>query len=263
MTDRSIAIIDSGIGGLSVFHAIKKIMPDQNIIYCCDSAGFPYGHKDKKNIISRIKYCIEKLLKSFDLSLIVIACNTASIHTLEVIRKDYKIKIVGVVPAIKTAGALSQNRHIGLLATPQTVASDYVETLIQQFLNDCHVFKIGSSKLVKIAESRICLGIEPEISEIKEIIQPFLSLQNTPDVIVLGCTHFAFITDLLIKATPKKITWIEPSVSIANRVNTLISIQKNNAASKGNAFVSTCNSKYNTSFISYLNNIGFQYTYSI
>jgi glutamate racemase len=263
MTDRSIAIIDSGIGGLSVFHAIKKSMPNQNIIYCCDSAGFPYGHKDKKSIVYRIKYCIDKLLKSFDLSLIVIACNTASIHTLEIIRKDYNIKIVGVVPAIKTAGSLSQKRHIGILATPQTIASDYVETLIQQFLNGCHVSKIGSSKLVKIAESRICLGIEPEISEIKQIIQPFLSLQNTPDVIVLGCTHFAFITDLLIKAIPKKITWIEPSVSIANRVNALISNQETSTTAKGNAFISTCNSKYNTSFISYLNNIGFQYTYSI
>ena len=263
MKDTPIAIIDSGIGGLSVFQAIKKIMPNQSIIYCCDSAGFPYGHKDKKNIVYRVKCCIEKLLQHFDLSMIVIACNTASIHTLEIIRKNYNITIVGVVPAIKTAGELSKNRCVGLLATPQTIASDYVKNLIDQYLHDCQVCKIGSTKLVDIAESRICLGIEPKISDIQAIIRPLLSAEHAPDVIILGCTHFAFITDVLVKAMPKKIMFIEPSLAIANRVHTLINNPQNNITASSNSFVSTCNSKYNDVFISYLNDIGFQNTYHI
>ena len=125
---------------------------------------------------------------------IVVACNTASTLALPTLRSLFTIPIIGVVPAIKTASALSQNKKIGLLATPGTVSREYMDNLIQEFADDCIVTRVGSTELVRLAEKKLN-GLAPSSQQLKSIIQPFI--HNECDQVVLGCTHFPLLHEEL------------------------------------------------------------------
>lgn len=217
-----IAILDSGVGGLSIFKSISQRMPQLSIIYACDNKNFPYGPKPEGLVTQCISNLTEKVIRKFSPRLFVIACNTASTVALNKLRALSPVPVVGVVPAIKPASFISATKVIGLLATPGTISRDYTDRLIQEHAKDTQVIKLGSTLLVEMAEKKL-RGIHCDLESVRQELVPFFPAQSQSpiDTIVLGCTHFPLLLDELKATTPKPINWIDSSEAIAQRVSSL------------------------------------------
>src|SRR5262245_55644790 len=150
-----IAIFDSGVGGLSVFDAIAAAGLAVEVDYAADNAWLPYGDKPDDALRERVPRLLAALEAARKPDLIVMACNPASTIALDASRAALKIPIVGVVPPIKPAAALTRSGVIGLLATPATVARSYTDDLIARFGADARVIRYGSKRLVEAAERKL------------------------------------------------------------------------------------------------------------
>ncbi|HYX33013.1 MAG TPA: glutamate racemase [Oligoflexus sp.] len=213
-------VFDSGVGGLSVLSEILRLNPRLSFVYVADNAGLPYGDKSADWLQHRVSAVIASSLKIYTPKILVIACNTASTLVLPQLRSEVTFPVVGVVPAIKTAATFSKNRVIGLLATPATVARAYTDGLIQDFAKDCHVIRVGSSRLVELVEAKL-RGQAIPLDELQRICQPFLEATPRPDAIVLGCTHFPLVP-LELETVLPGIKLVDSGAAIAQRVQTLL-----------------------------------------
>lgn len=221
-----ILIFDSGVGGLTIQAAIAARLPEENYVYACDNAAFPYGPKPEDELVQRVHDVLDALIARYSPKLLVVACNTASTVALPRLRQHYTLPIVGVVPAIKPAAQLSKNKIIGLLATPGTVRRAYTDQLIRDFAADCIVLRIGSSELVQIAENKL-RGEIVDIAALRALLSPFFerdafNRREPVDTIVLGCTHFPLLKDELQAAAPSAVNWIDSGNAIADRVVSLL-----------------------------------------
>ncbi len=215
----SILVLDSGVGGLSVLSEIKKRLPNICAHYLADDGFFPYGNKTQQELETRIVRLLKQVVECHNLEAIVIACNSASTAVLDDLREAFAIPFVGVVPAIKTAGRITRNRKIGLLATEGTVKRGYTDDLIKDFAQDCEITRVASPELVTMAEQKL-KGQPVERNKLAAIIQPFI--QSNVDTCVLGCTHFPwFKTDFELLAPD--IQWIDSGEAIARRVESILS----------------------------------------
>jgi len=211
-------VFDSGVGGLSVLKAIRTELPDAPIVYAADSAGFPYGTKRPEEIAARVPALLGRLAERYDPALIVIACNTASTIALDAVRAALDLPVVGTVPAIKLAAAMSKTRAIGVLGTDATIAQPYVDRLAAEFAGDCIVVRHGSAELVAIAEAKL-RGARPDPSACARILGALLDKPGGEcvDTIVLACTHFPLLADELAAAAPRPLAFVDGNEGIARR----------------------------------------------
>ena len=195
----TILFFDSGVGGLSVYQEVKQLLPDYHYLYCFDNAYFPYSEKPEEGIVERTLKICQRIDKLCSLDLIV---------------------IVGTVPAIKPAAEQTQTKHIGLLATKGTVKRQYLSDLIDKYASFCQVEKIGSTKLVELAEHKLH-GYPIDLNEIKAELSEW---ENIPDLdaVVLGCTHFPLIKSEIQQCLPQVRYFIDSGVAIAKRVKSLL-----------------------------------------
>ncbi len=215
-----ILVFDSGVGGLSVLHALRQRLPDCHYVYACDNAAFPYGTKDEATLVERVDQVLHALIRQEAPDIVVVACNTASTLALPRIRAHFREPVVGVVPAIKPAAALSKTRVFGLLGTPGTVQRPYTQQLIDEFAGDCQIVRVGSSNLVQLAEAAL-RGQPPPPAQLRDILAPFFA-NPLLDCIVLACTHFPLLKKELTAACPRPIVWIDSGEAIARRVASLL-----------------------------------------
>jgi len=211
------------VGGLTICRAILAKIPDVGIVYFADDNGFPYGLLDEATLKDRLRKIVENLLRCYRVDLVVVACNTASTSALPELRSCFDVPFVGVVPAIKPAARLSENKCIGLLATPATIIRPYTDKLIADFAVGCRVVRVGSNKLVELAEDSL-KGCLPNVGEVAEILEPFSDRdvsQGGVDTIVLGCTHFPLLIQQLDCALPG-MNWIDSGEAIATRIENLL-----------------------------------------
>jgi len=211
-------IFDSGVGGLSVLKAIRERLPGAPIVYAADSAGYPYGTKSAAEIEARVPALLGRLVERYDPRLIVIACNTASTIALDAVRAALDLPIVGTVPAIKPAAALSKTRFIGVLGTAATVVQPYVDRLTADFASDCTVIRHGSAELVDLAEAKL-RGEESDSGAFRRILDGLLSQPGGDriDTIVLACTHFPLVEAELAAAAPRPLAFVDGNEGIARR----------------------------------------------
>ena len=223
MDDRPLLFFDSGVGGLSVLAAARSLLPRAPFVYVADSAGFPYGIRSEAEIAARVPALLGRLAERYQPRLIVIACNTASTIALAAVRAALDLPIVGTVPAIKPAAALSQSRVIGVLGTDATVRQPYVDDLARRFAGDCLVLRHGSADLVAAAEAKL----RGEIVDEARFSQAIAGLLDQPgaaaiDTIVLACTHFPLIaaelSAALEEAVPHPVRFVDGSAGIARRI---------------------------------------------
>ena len=215
---RPLLIFDSGVGGLSVLRPIRALLPNAPIVYAADSAGFPYGTKSEAEIEVRVPALLGRLAERYDPQLIVIACNTASTIALEAVRSALDLPIVGTVPAIKPAAALSKTRVIGVLGTDATVVQPYVDRLAAEFAADCTLVRKGSAELVELAEARL-RGAPDDADAYRRVLNGLLAQPGGDriDTIVLACTHFPLVEDALEAAAPGPIAFVDGKEGIARR----------------------------------------------
>jgi glutamate racemase len=220
--ERPLLIFDSGVGGLSVLAAIRATLPRAPLVYAADSAGYPYGTKSAAEIEARVPALLGRLAERVDPELIVIACNTASTIALDAVRAALDLPIVGTVPAIKPAAAVSKTRTIGVLGTEATVRQSYVDRLSREFASDCTVLRHGSAELVDLAESKL----RGEAVEPRGYARALGGLFAQPggdriDTIVLACTHFPLVEEELGAAAPRPVRFVDGKEGIARRTSWL------------------------------------------
>jgi len=173
----TVLVFDSGVGGLSVYDEVRQLLPDLHYLYAFDNAGFPYGEKSETFIVDRVVAIVEAITRSYPLSLVIIACNTASTVSLPALRERFAFPVVGVVPAIKPAARLTRNGVVGLLATRATVRRPYTHELVSQFAGSCKIEMLGSAELVELAEAKLH-GAEVALDEVRRIVQPWLRIRR-------------------------------------------------------------------------------------
>jgi len=216
-------IFDSGVGGLSVAAEIRKRLPDLQMSYVADDIFRPYGEKTEAQLKARLPGLLWELREAINPDVIVIACNTASTTALTEIRAAVDIPVIGVVPAIKPAAATSRTKTIAVLGTPGTVQRRYVDDLINDFADDCHVILQGSVNLVDIAEKKLA-GQPVDSDWIKIELAPMFSGRHGADIdaVVLACTHFPLLRDELKASIPQTVQWIDSGSAIARRVESVL-----------------------------------------
>lgn len=190
-----IGIFDSGIGGLSVFREIRKLLPEQGYIYYSDSAHCPYGEKSKEYIIDRARSITRRLME-MGVEIVVVACNTATAAAISTLREEFPIKFIGMEPAIKPAAALTKTGVVGVLATAGTLkAEKYLDTREKWAQSITVVEHIGEG-FVELVEKGQTSGAEAE-AVVQNSLVPLL--EAGADTIVLGCTHYPFLADTIKK----------------------------------------------------------------
>jgi len=220
MTDlRPILFFDSGVGGLSVLAPARALLPQAPVVYVADDAGFPYGTRSEAEIAARVPALLGRLAERYRPRLIVIACNTASTIALAAVRGALDLPVVGTVPAIKPAAALSKTRAIGVLGTNATVRQPYVDRLSAEFASDCLVLRHGSAALVALAEAKL----RGEATASGDYAAALDGLLGQPggdriDTVVLACTHFPLVQDELAAAAPRPLRFVDGGEGIARRI---------------------------------------------
>jgi glutamate racemase len=211
--------IDSGLGGLTVLHAARHAVPEAHIRFIADDAGFPYGLKSERVLIERLSILIEKAAGIFAPDCIVLACNTASVIALEVLRERLPIPFVGTVPAIKPAAALTKSGLVSVLATPGTVTLEYTHALIEKFGKGARFTLIGAEGLAALVEAHASGAAVDDRAIAREIAPCFVEDGGArTDVVVLACTHYPLILDRLEALAPWPVTWLDPAPAIARRI---------------------------------------------
>ncbi len=196
MNDRPIAVFDSGVGGLPYLQSLREYAPNEYFVYLADRANFPYGEKSDKELRQIIVESVGRFIEATDPKLMLIACNTASVVALEALRERFSIPFIGVVPAIKPAAETSARRSIGVLATRRTVEDPYTEELISRYASDCRVIRYAGVEIVELVELNYFTTSEGEkIEVLKPAVEYFKS--EEVDTLVVGCTHFIFVEELL------------------------------------------------------------------
>ena len=206
---------------MSVWREIARFLPQEQTLYVADSVNAPYGNKSEEEILDLASRVIEFLLTQH-VKLIVAACNTITVSCIDRLRQAYpQIEIVGVVPAIKTAVALSKRKKIGVLATERTAKSSYQHELIKKFARKCEGITVGTNKFVPLIER----GEEGQIREVLlSVLKPFI--KHEIDVVVLGCTHYPLIADLIQEELGREVRLIDSGEAIARRVEVLLTKHK-------------------------------------
>lgn len=234
----SVLIFDSGVGGLSVAAALRQHYPGAALSYACDNAWLPYGLRPDEVLTQRIVAVCRAAVEACRPAVLVVACNTASTLALEPLRRVLSIPVVGTVPAIKPAAALSQTRHLGLLATTATVRRPYTQRLIEHFAADCRVTFVAADALVTEAEVWLG-GASPSPARLNAALAPLwqaVSASEPLDTVVLGCTHFPLLTPWLAALSPLPLAWVDSGDAIARRVGQLVAPLLNASDESGQAF---------------------------
>ncbi|WP_025343208.1 glutamate racemase [Mannheimia varigena] len=216
----TILLYDSGMGGLTIYDEIRKVLPHAHYLYCFDNAFFPYSEKSETVLIERAVKIVQKIAEKRPLDMVVVACNTASTVVLPALREHFQFPIVGTVPAIKPAAAISESKTIGLLATKGTVSRPYVDELIAKYTQNCIVEKIGTTDLVEIVEEKQRTG-RVDMVRLQKVVENWQE-HPTLDTVILGCTHFPLVKNELQQVLPKVKFFVDPGIGIAKRVLSLL-----------------------------------------
>jgi glutamate racemase len=207
-----IGVFDSGLGGLSVVHELRLALPAEDILYCADSAYCPYGERAPGAILAR-SVTIATTLIDRGAKLLVIACNTATSVALHALRAAFpSVPIVGLVPAVKPAAALTRSGRIAVLATSRTIAGNTLAALIRRHACQTEVILVAAPDLVDFVERGELDGPLVERS-VRSLLAPIVAREV--DTMVLGCTHYAFLRRTIREVLPSGVTLVDSGPAIA------------------------------------------------
>lgn len=213
-----IGIFDSGAGGLSIWKEINALLPLESTVYISDSKYAPYGPKGEEFILKRAiintEYLIEKGAK-----IIVVACNTATTNAISHLRSHYNVPFIGIEPAIKPAALTSTNNAIGILATKGTLSSSLFHETSSRYTQNITVVEQVGDGIVELIESGKLYS-----EEMENLLSGYLNpmLKRHIDCLVLGCTHYHFLTPILKKLLPKEVVIIDSGAAVARQTKSVL-----------------------------------------
>ncbi|GGI56591.1 glutamate racemase [Winogradskyella haliclonae] len=218
MSTNPIGIFDSGIGGTSIFKEIYALMPHENIIYLADSANAPYGNKSRERI-QELSIKNTELLISKGCKIIVVACNTATTNAIDYLRNTYSIPFIGIEPAIKPASLNTKTKSIGILATKGTLSSTLFHKTTDLYANGVTIIEKEGEGIVTLIEEGKLYSNEMQVL-LDKYTKPMLDANI--DYLVLGCTHYPYLTPILSKILPKHIKIIDSGFAVAQQTKSVL-----------------------------------------
>lgn len=219
MNSRPIGVFDSGIGGLTVVHALTRRLPHENIVYFGDTARVPYGPKSPQVVREYAAQDVDFLL-SKNVKMVVIACNTVSSVALDVVQKHAKMPVVGVIlPGAMAAVKASGKKRIGVIGTRATVNSSAYTNALRQLDHDVEVFEQECPLFVPLAEEG---WIDHKVTDAvaKEYLFPLR--QHRIDTLILGCTHYPILKRAIASALDERVGLIDSGEAAAQEVERVL-----------------------------------------
>ena len=214
-----IAVVDSGMGGITVLRKLYRIMPNENYIYFGDSANSPYGTKTKEQIREITVALAEKMMER-GAKCVVIACNTATSAAASYLREKYPdYPFVGLEPALKPAALSSKWPRVLVLATPLTLKEEKFNKLMARFEGEAEFIKLPAPELVGFVERGQVDSAEC-VDYLETILEPYAD--HKVDAVVLGCTHFPFARKQIQKILGEEVLVFEGSMGAAKQCQRLL-----------------------------------------
>jgi glutamate racemase len=227
--ERPIGVFDSGIGGLTVVREIRKILPEESIVYFGDSARVPYGTKSKETIIRFAKEDIE-FLRNFDIKIIVSACFTVSSNALEELKKKLDIPIIGMIDPGVDALLDKSCKKVGVIGTNATIESGAFKQKLESKLNNVDIYSAACPLFVPLSEEGWTSGEVPKI-----VAEKYLSplVKENIDSLILGCTHYPLLYSVIKDVIGDKVHIVEPGKEVALLLENFLNNNKLKAKGKG------------------------------
>ena len=219
-----IGVFDSGIGGLTVVKEIMSLLPNEKIVYFGDTARLPYGSKSKETIINYSRQIIRFLLGTDGaapkVKAIVVACNTASALALDEVAKETPVPVIGVVkPGARAAVQATKNGKIGVIATTGTVRSDIYSNIIRDTNPDITVYGKACPLFVPLVEEG---WVDTDVArQVAEIYLAELKEAGI-DALVLGCTHYPLIREVVRGVMGDKVALVNPAYETARSLEEVL-----------------------------------------
>lgn len=213
-----IGVFDSGVGGLSVLREIRALLPAENLLYVADSGHAPWGDKPVEDV-REWSLEIARFLVGQGAKAIVIACNVGTAASAEAVRAALSVPVVAMEPAVKPAAEATRNGVVGVLTTVGTSESDRFRSLLERYGSKAKVITQPAPGLVERIEAGD-LSSPQTRALVDRYVAPFV--QAGADTIVLGCTHYPFLTPVIADAVGKDVTLIDTGAAVARQVHRVL-----------------------------------------
>ena len=222
---KTVGVFDSGVGGLSVLRALLAELPDTRFVYVADSAHAPYGERSAAEVSARTHRVTAHLREAHGIDALVLACNTATAHAIDDLRRNHPdLPVVGVEPALKPAAASSHSGHIGVLATRGTLGSArfaqlrdrQVAAATRPLHFSCQPCD-GLADAIERHDASTALALcERYLHSLREQAGPDM------DTLVLGCTHYPFASEVLSRLCGPTVTLVDTGTPVARRTRDVV-----------------------------------------
>ena len=226
MKTAPIGVFDSGIGGLSILKALRDQLPHESFLYIADSGNAPYGEKGDDFVIARSRALTSALIDQdghYKVKALVVACNTATAAAVKLLRAEYpNLPLVGVEPALKPAVHFSKTKRIGVMATRGTLESAKFAILKASLADQAEFIMQPCDGLAGAIESQNTPKTIALLAEYTPAIGQFGTQNGQIDTLVLGCTHYPFISDLLRVHTGPDVHYIDTGEPVARQTRRLL-----------------------------------------
>ena len=209
-----IGVFDSGVGGQSVINAIKKELPDLEIVYKSDKEHFPYGSRGIEEIYDFVKPIFQQFVEE-GCQVIVVACNTVTTNLISRLRQDFDVPMVGIEPMVKPAAANTKTGVIAVCATPRTLASPRYQLLKQEYAKDVKVLEPDCSDWAYMIETD-----SVDKAKIENLVNTVC--EAGADQIVLGCTHYHWIEQLIKTIAAGRAQVIQPEKAVVKQLEAVL-----------------------------------------
>jgi glutamate racemase len=215
----SIGFFDSGVGGLTIWNELVKLLPNENTLYIADSINAPYGVKTMAEVQS-LSFINTQRLIDLGAKIIVVACNTATTQAISNLRNHFDIPFIGIEPAIKPAALKSVSKVIGVLATNGTLESELFKKTKSIYSNDVKVIsQVGEGLVDAIEKGKL------DSVELEQILSQHLEeLTKYPiDYLVLGCTHYPLLRPMIKQIIGDNISIVDTGLAVATQTKHVLS----------------------------------------
>jgi len=221
--DRPVGVFDSGVGGLSVFKALRAQLPAEAFVYLADAGFSPYGERGDAFVIERTRAIVRQLRDEHAIKALVIACNTATAAAIHLVRTEHPdLPLIGIEPALKPAVALSKTRRIGVMATRGTVASAKLRALHDSLKGQAEFILQPCDGLADAIQNHDVAQIDSLCEQYTQAIGLFGGQPGQVDTLVLGCTHYGFAWDTLQALVGSDVHLIETGEPVARQTRRLL-----------------------------------------
>ncbi len=212
--EQPIGVFDSGVGGISALRAMVRMLPQEHFIYYGDTANAPYGTKKTEEVIACVRQVTDKLLER-KIKALVIACNTATGAAAYTLRRELTIPVIGMEPALKPASEIRKNGDILVLATPLTLHQEKFNLLMEKYGEGA--LRVPCTGLMELVEQEDWKGAKAYLKEVFALYD-----LRKVDAVVLGCTHYVFLKDMIRRMLPGHIAITEGSDGTARQLRRVL-----------------------------------------